>query len=58
MTGAARRRLELAGREFDRHSAKAIDAALKAQRELLAFIRREKELSFKRVLELRRTLDA
>ena len=57
VTAKARRRMEVAGRAFDRRAAKAIEAAMHAQRELHAYIRGKKELPFQRVLELRRTME-
>ena len=57
VTARARWRMELAGRAFDRRAAKAIEAAMHAQRELHAYIRHKKELPFQRVLELRRTME-
>ena len=56
VTKAARRRMEAAGRAFDRRNELAIDATWKAQRELLAYIRGEKDIPFRRLIELRRIL--
>ena len=58
VTLAARRKLDAAGRKFDRRSARIIDAAMKAQRELIAYIAGRKALPHQRMLEHRRALDA
>ena len=58
LTQASRRRMVAAGRAFDRRLEKVIDATWKAQRELLAYVRGEIEIPFKRLIELRAALAA